>query len=193
MRSRCTFDEKRLCCFEGGGPEQIFGGGSRKVPLVASTTAPIVRRRQYMNPFETNAALNMQGQHHSSNTHKYSVILPTYKERKNLPLIVWLLAKTFSEKCVAPTSSPLRLFLMTARGRRLMCGCKCVVTLLGRLLSSMIIARMALKRSQGSWLPPTAKTRSFLNRVQASLVSGTPFTLVSWPDPRSPRRLLDVD
>ena len=33
-------------------------------------------------------------------THKYSVILPTYKERKNLPLIVWLLAKVFSEKCV---------------------------------------------------------------------------------------------
>jgi dolichol-phosphate mannosyltransferase len=53
-----------------------------------------------MNPFETNAALNMQGQHRSSNTHKYSVILPTYKERKNLPLIVWLLAKTFNEKCV---------------------------------------------------------------------------------------------
>jgi dolichol-phosphate mannosyltransferase len=29
---------------------------------------------------------------------KYSVILPTYNERKNLPIIVWLLAKTFSEK-----------------------------------------------------------------------------------------------
>jgi hypothetical protein len=26
---------------------------------------------------------------------KYSVILPTYNERKNLPVIVWLLAKTF--------------------------------------------------------------------------------------------------
>lgn len=53
-----------------------------------------------MNPFESNAALNMQGQHLSPNTHKYSVILPTYKERKNLPIIVWLLAKVFSEKCV---------------------------------------------------------------------------------------------
>jgi len=29
--------------------------------------------------------------------HKYSVILPTYNERKNLPVIVWLLAKTFKE------------------------------------------------------------------------------------------------
>ena len=27
---------------------------------------------------------------------KYSVILPTYNERKNLPVIVWLLARTFS-------------------------------------------------------------------------------------------------
>jgi hypothetical protein len=60
---------------------------------------------QCMNPFESNAALNMQGQHTSQNAHKYSVILPTYKERKNLPLIVWLLAKVFSEKCVASASS----------------------------------------------------------------------------------------
>ncbi|CAN6613558.1 dolichol-phosphate mannosyltransferase [Trichomonascus vanleenenianus] len=28
---------------------------------------------------------------------KYTVILPTYNERKNLPIIVWLLAKTFKE------------------------------------------------------------------------------------------------
>jgi len=27
---------------------------------------------------------------------KYSVILPTYNERKNLPIIIWLLAKTFT-------------------------------------------------------------------------------------------------
>jgi NifB/MoaA-like Fe-S oxidoreductase len=53
-----------------------------------------------MNPFESNAALNMQGQYPSSNTHKYSVILPTYNERENLPIIVWLLAKMFNEKCV---------------------------------------------------------------------------------------------
>jgi len=33
-------------------------------------------------------------------THKYSVILPTYNERKNLPVIVWLLAKTFTEQYV---------------------------------------------------------------------------------------------
>jgi hypothetical protein len=31
---------------------------------------------------------------------KYSVLLPTYNERKNLPVITWLLAKTFDEKYV---------------------------------------------------------------------------------------------
>ena len=34
---------------------------------------------------------------------KYSVILPTYNERKNLPVIVWLLAKTFTDQSVAPS------------------------------------------------------------------------------------------
>ena len=29
---------------------------------------------------------------------KYSVILPTYNERKNLPIIVWLLNDTFVKK-----------------------------------------------------------------------------------------------
>ncbi|EGZ21773.1 hypothetical protein PHYSODRAFT_329682 [Phytophthora sojae] len=29
--------------------------------------------------------------------HKYSVLLPTYNERENLPLMVWLLDKTFTE------------------------------------------------------------------------------------------------
>ena len=29
---------------------------------------------------------------------KYTVILPTYNERRNLPIIVWLLARTFTEK-----------------------------------------------------------------------------------------------
>lgn len=32
--------------------------------------------------------------------HKYSVLLPTYNERDNLPIIIWLLTKTFHEKYV---------------------------------------------------------------------------------------------
>lgn len=33
---------------------------------------------------------------------KYSVLLPTYNERENLPLMIWLLEKAFREKCVLP-------------------------------------------------------------------------------------------
>jgi len=50
-----------------------------------------------MNPFASTPALNMRTSHPTVNPHRYSVILPTYNERKNLPIIVWLLAKTFRE------------------------------------------------------------------------------------------------
>ena len=53
-----------------------------------------------MNPFASPVSLNMQGRFTSSDGHKYSVILPTYNERSNLPIIVWLLAKTFREQYV---------------------------------------------------------------------------------------------
>lgn len=36
----------------------------------------------------------------SSRQDKYSVLLPTYNERENLPLIVWLLVKSFSESAI---------------------------------------------------------------------------------------------
>ncbi|KAF9068475.1 glycosyltransferase family 2 protein [Rhodocollybia butyracea] len=54
-----------------------------------------------MNPFASTAALDMQGQFPTQDTHMYSVILPTYNERKNLPIIIWLLAKTFTENELA--------------------------------------------------------------------------------------------
>ena len=42
---------------------------------------------------------------------KYSVLLPTYEERENLPLIVWLLVKHFDQRyaacvCVAALQTP---------------------------------------------------------------------------------------
>jgi hypothetical protein len=37
---------------------------------------------------------------------KYSVLLPTYNERRNLPIITWLLNKTFTEKYAKATSLP---------------------------------------------------------------------------------------
>ncbi|KAI0313048.1 glycosyltransferase family 2 protein [Amylostereum chailletii] len=54
-----------------------------------------------MNPFDSDPARTMQGYFSTTNTHKYSVILPTYNERKNLPVIVWLLNKVFTENELA--------------------------------------------------------------------------------------------
>lgn len=31
-------------------------------------------------------------------TDKYSVLLPTYNEKDNLPIIVWLIVKSFTER-----------------------------------------------------------------------------------------------
>lgn len=36
----------------------------------------------------------------SKKSYKYSVILPTYNERHNLPIIIWLLNKTFTENAL---------------------------------------------------------------------------------------------
>lgn len=33
-----------------------------------------------------------------ASANKYSVILPTYNERRNLPIITWLLNRTFTER-----------------------------------------------------------------------------------------------
>ena len=40
------------------------------------------------------------GKNQTKQGDKYSVLLPTYNERRNLPIITWLLAKTFEEKSV---------------------------------------------------------------------------------------------
>ena len=48
----------------------------------------------------TSVAIDMPPIEEIATGHKYSVILPTYNERKNLPVIVWLLARTFEQQCV---------------------------------------------------------------------------------------------
>ena len=55
-----------------------------------------------MNPFASPVSLDMQGHFDSLDGHKYSVILPTYNERSNLPVVIWLLAKTFREQYTFP-------------------------------------------------------------------------------------------
>lgn len=89
-----------------------------------------------MNPFAHDMSLNMQGHYDTPNTHKYSVILPTYNERKNLPIIIWLLAKVFEEKCVAGCVEALHA---------LSCN-RSVVSLRGRLLSLTTLVQMVLKK-----------------------------------------------
>jgi hypothetical protein len=44
---------------------------------------------------------------------KYSVLLPTYNERRNLPIITWLLNKTFTEKYAAAISLPAASPMLT--------------------------------------------------------------------------------
>lgn len=38
--------------------------------------------------------------------HKYSILLPTYNERENLPIIVWLIVDAFTKSCVFSPSQP---------------------------------------------------------------------------------------
>lgn len=45
------------------------------------------------------AVLNVQ-EINNMTQNKYTVILPTYNERENLPIITWLLAKTFKEHAI---------------------------------------------------------------------------------------------
>jgi hypothetical protein len=43
-----------------------------------------------------------------STKNKYSVLLPTYNERENLPLITAMLDKAFVDKCVAGQGAPVQ-------------------------------------------------------------------------------------
>ena len=102
-----------------------------------------------MNPFESAASIDIQMH---QNTSKYSVILPTYNERKNLPVIVWLLAKVFVEKCVLGFVTRHRLVAERCY--------KGLVSWLGRLLWWMMLARMERKRWRGSLLGYMERTIS---------------------------------
>jgi hypothetical protein len=43
----------------------------------------------------------------SESKNKYSVILPTYNERQNLPVLVQMLYDVFTEEYATPLSNPL--------------------------------------------------------------------------------------
>lgn len=74
---------------------------------------------------------------------KYSIILPTYNERKNLPVIVWLIEKAFTEQCAPlPPSSSLPAQESSANAS--------IVSSTGKLSSSMMAPLMAPRTSQNS-------------------------------------------
>ena len=63
---------------------------------------------------------------------KYSVLLPTYEEKDNLPLIVWLLIKNLDERCVFMTYSKSTLFFTVKN-----CHCKLISHINHRYKTSM--------------------------------------------------------
>ena len=67
--------------------------GSRRYPFPNPNNAPSI---DYLNTF------NIQSKATMTSKAKYTVILPTYNERRNLPIITWLLNRTFTEKCLNP-------------------------------------------------------------------------------------------
>lgn len=48
--------------------------------------------------FELDFQLDRRAEAMAPSENKYSVILPTYNERRNLPIVTWLLNRTFTEK-----------------------------------------------------------------------------------------------
>lgn len=94
---------------------------------------------------------------------KYSVILPTYNERKNLPIIVWLLAKTFSEKSALD-------ILLASQYRPLTSDpfVRSTADSNGRSSSLTTLRRMVHKRSPNSWLIYMETIESYSDRELAS-------------------------
>ena len=78
----------------------------------------------------TSVAIDMPPVDQIATVHKYSVILPTYNERKNLPVIVWLLARTFKQQYALVFALSPSVALLTLQ---LFMICNSIVALNGRL------------------------------------------------------------
>lgn len=50
------------------------------------------------NYYNHNINININNSMTATNEDKYSILLPTYNERQNLPIIVWLLVKYLDER-----------------------------------------------------------------------------------------------
>ncbi len=85
---------------------------------MARSASPATRKRSSAGAAPSAAAAA------AGNANKYSVLLPTYNERQNLPLIVAMLVKVFEEKCVAGkgVAGAACTALRRGRPRRAACG-----------------------------------------------------------------------
>jgi hypothetical protein len=90
--------------------------GDRRPKLLATTTSAILTISAPPRP--STAVTRFSNPQHDltmapTKKDKYSVLLPTYNERRNLPIITWLLNKTFTEKYAAATSLPAASPMLT--------------------------------------------------------------------------------
>lgn len=61
--------------------------------FISANCAPL----QQYKPAHSSPAMAPSKKQSASSGNKYSIILPTYNERRNLPIITWLLNRTFTE------------------------------------------------------------------------------------------------
>ncbi|KAJ2956025.1 hypothetical protein NQZ79_g8074 [Umbelopsis isabellina] len=90
--------------------QHIIQSVQTSLPPFAATTSYSPSRLRYENNEEQEGEFYMSADHailhvddtfstqlNNMTTDKYSVLLPTYNERENLPVITWLLARTFQQ------------------------------------------------------------------------------------------------
>ena len=86
------------------GSEDI-SNNLRTIRAAQSTTFQYTRPYSKFATTSKTTPFTVMTRSRSSKREKYSVIIPTYNERRNLPIITWLLARTFTEESVSPTDS----------------------------------------------------------------------------------------
>ena len=109
-----------------------------------------------------------------SSKNKYSVIIPTYNERRNLPIITWLLNRTFTEKYSSTPQKPIPLLFSNHASLDSLTASLLLVSSTGSSSSLTMPPRTAPSMSPSSSNPSTPPTASSSNRGRESWGSGLP-------------------
>jgi hypothetical protein len=75
----------------------LLGSVSSYSAAARHILALIILQLHFFLPFHSRKPPTMAPAKKQSSENKYSVILPTYNERRNLPIVAWLLNRTFTE------------------------------------------------------------------------------------------------